>query len=405
MAGRRPLAPGELGSVKITPQGTGSVTARAWTRTAGGDRKRLRATGTSEADVLDKLKQQARGYLFVDGVLSEDSSMAAALAAWVEDRASNVRPQTLRIYRDTVRWLSPMIGAMSIAEMRPAVVKRVLRDVERTRGEGAVGHARTALSGAFGVAVEDEALDHNPVLSLRRQSKERPIPKALTVEQVSVLRQVIAERELRVARYSGTSAHLLRWVVEVMLGSGLRISEVLAIRHQDIDWELNRIEVSGTIVDDVDSWHLVRQDELKGRGQARFIEMPAFAMSALAEARSSMQSITARQPAMPALQGQAEGKIVSARNIRRSLRDAREDSRLVKALASTGLVPDDVTPHTLRRTAATLVAAATGDLRNAQELLGHADERTTKKHYAGVAFKVVGSARVLDQLLGGVAGG
>lgn len=400
MAGRRPLAPGELGSVTVTRQGTGSYTARAWTRTAGGDRKRLRATGATEEDVREQLAAQARGYLFVEGVLGPDSTMAAALASWVEDRHGHVRPQTLRIYRDTVRWLSPMIGAMPLSDMRPAVVKRILQDVRRARGDGAVAHARTALSGAFGVAVEDEALDSNPLLSLRRQSQVRPIPKSLTVDQIQALRSVILEREHRIARYTGASGPLLRWVVEVMLGSGLRISEVLAIRHQDIDWENHRLEVTGTIIDDPDDWHLVRQDELKGRGQARFIDVPQFVLDALAEARSSTSSITARQPGMPAIQGRAEGQIVSARNIRRSLRDVREAKALVSALRQTGLIPEDVTPHLLRRTAATLVAAATGDLRSAQALLGHADERTTKNHYAGAAFKVVGSADVLQSILG-----
>ena len=95
--------------------------------------------------------------------------------------------------------------------------------------------------------------------------------------------------------------------------------------------------------------------------------------------------------------------IVSARNVRRSLRDVRKDKTVVNALRSTGLAPADLTPHMLRRTAATLVAAATGDLRKAQELLGHSDERTTKNHYAGAEFKVVGSAEVLDSLLGSTA--
>lgn len=357
MAGRRPLAPGELGSVTITRQGTGSYTARAWARTAGGDRKRLRATGASQDDVQQQLVNQARGYLFVDGVLTAESSMAAALASWVEDRDSNVRPQTLRIYRDTVRWLSPLIGAMPLGDMRPAVVKRILQDIRRARGDGAVAHARTALSGAFGVAVEDEALDSNPLLSLRRQVQDRPIPKSLTVSQVNALRAAVLEREERIARYTGASGPLLRWVVEVMLGSGLRISEVLAIRHQDVDWERRRIEVTGTIIDDPDDWHLVRQDELKGRGQARFIDLPQFAIDALAEARSSTNSLNARQPESPAI-----------RNIRRSLRDVREAKPLVAALRETGLIPEDVTPHLLRRTAATLVAAATGDLRAAQAL-------------------------------------
>jgi len=101
----------------ITRQGSGSYTGRAWTRTAGGERKRLRATAATKESVEEQLRAQARGYLFTEGILGEDSSMAAALAAWIDDRDGNVRPQTLRIYRDTVRWLSeaPQVSCRSYA--------------------------------------------------------------------------------------------------------------------------------------------------------------------------------------------------------------------------------------------------------------------------------------------------
>lgn len=180
----------------------------------------------------------------------------------------------------------------------------------------------------------------------------------------------------------------------------MRISEVLALRHKDIDWENNRIEVTGTLIDDVDQWHLVRQNELKSREQARYIDVPHFGMRALEEARRVASSIPARLPDAPAVQGQAAGKWVHARNVRRSLRDLRDEKSVVDALAATGIEPSQLTPHTLRRTAATLVAASTGDIRQAQWLLGHSSEGTTKRAYAGSAWRVVGSATVLESLLG-----
>lgn len=400
MAGRRPLQPGELGSVSITKTKAGRYTGRAMTRDAGGARHYLRATEATAEAVHAALQASAIAYVRSGaGQLNAESPIAAAFVAWLADCEEEVRPQTLRIYRDTVRWLGPMIGAMPLSSFTVGTTKDVLKRVAKERSKGAVGHARTALSGALGVAAEEGAINANPVRSLRRKAKKRPMPKSLNAHQVKVIREAIREREDRVARYTGDSVYLLRWVTDVMLGSGLRISEVLALRHSDIDWDRGAIDVNGTLVDDVDRWHLVRQAELKGRDQARFILLPKFALRALAEARQNAGSIPARQPHKPAIQGQAEGEWVSARNVRRSLRGLRMQEEIVSVLAETGLKPTDLTPHMLRRTAATLVAEATGDINDARTLLGHSKEQTTKDHYAGKAFRVVGSAELLDRLI------
>jgi integrase len=117
---------------------------------------------------------------------------------------------------------------------------------------GAVDHARTALNGALGVAVEDGVIDHNPLLSLRKRKGQKGIPTALTVEQVRVLREVVRAREERVRPRAGASASAsaLRWTIELQLGSSYRVSEVLALRNVDHDRDNGCIAVTGTMVDD-----------------------------------------------------------------------------------------------------------------------------------------------------------
>jgi site-specific recombinase XerC len=151
------------------------------------------------------------------------------------------------------------------------------------------------------------------------------------------------------------------------------------------------------MVDDED-WQYVRQEELKSREQARLIQLPRFALAALNEAHAS-QTDGNRGPMAPAIQGRAHGKFIAPRNVRRSLRDLRTDPELGEALAVTGLTQEVLIPHVLRRTAATLVAKSTGNLRASRELLGHADENTTRRSYAGEAYQVVGSAALLDDIL------
>lgn len=400
MAGRRPLQIGELGSVTYS-DARGRIVGRARTRGAGGTIHRLAATGTTREEALRGLKAAASEYALTVEATSLSTTMSSLLDLWIEDRTGQVRPQTLRIYRDTVRWLTPLIGGITVGEMTPARVKRALQKIEQDRSPAAAHSARVALNGAFGIAVELDVLQYNPVRSLRRKKPQRQLPKALNPHQVAILRKLIKEREEDAGRHGGEAgARILRWVVELMLGSGLRVNEVLALRNMDVDvtGTSGVISVTGTMVED-DRWVLVRQEELKSREQARSITLPAYARTVILEARSAQQDIVGRLPLAPALPGR-RGTVISARSVRRALRNLREHPVMVAALAETGLVPADLKPHVLRRTAATLVASATGDLRAAQELLGHADVATTRNWYAGLAFRNVGSAEILDEILG-----
>ena len=336
----------------------------------------------------------------MDGGRAGDLTLGGALNLWLEDRAREVRPQTLRVYRDTTRWLIPLVGAVRLEDaQRPARIRRILEEVELKRGCGAYSFARSALSGAFGVALAHGLCDGNPVRLLRRQSRVKASATSLPPEQVEIVRRCVPARAIRTERYVASSAFLLGCVMDVMLGSGVRINEALALRCMDVDWRHSTIAVTGTLVD-TSSHRVLRQDLLKGSSQARVIHLPQFAIRALHDARQRVPDEGALTPVSPAIQGRVVGAWCHARNIRRSLRSLREDRELVAALALTGLVRSDLTPHVFRRTAATLVAVSSGEIGAAQRLLGHTDPRTTIRHYVGVAFRRVDSADALERLLG-----
>jgi len=69
---------------------------------------------------------------------------------------------------------------------------------------------------------------------------------------------------------------------------------------------------------------------------------------------------------------------------------------VVDALATTGLTSEELTPHTLRRSVATVVSRGVG-LEHASELLGHSDSRITKSAYVAPEEKHVSSGSV-DEL-------
>lgn len=401
--GRPQSAPGVLGSVSVVKTAAG-FTARGRVRDAGGRMHRPRATAETEGDALAALEKKARGLAHLPDELTMDTSVGTFLDMWIEDRRDHVRPQTLRIYEDIVRWLRPEVAAIGVGELTAPRVRKVLRSIRTNRSAGAERHARSALSGALGIAVEEGAIVQNPVKELRRLQREHKMPTMLTVEQVKEFRSAV-RRDERLNEHAGWSRAHLRWVSEVMLGSGLRLGEVCALRNTDVVPQLDGsvwVSVTGTIVDDEDL-NPVRQEELKGRGQARRIRIARFAGRALAEAQSFQTTPEMRAPLAPAIPGRpwkGNSGFVRPRNIRRSLRRVRKTDRALQmSLKAGGLEHEDLTPHLLRRTAATLILIDSGQISDAQALLGHATEAMTRSAYIGSAWRATADASRLEQIL------
>lgn len=74
--------------------------------------------GATRAEISDKLKKALRDQQTGTLVIDERSTVSEYLAEWVKNKASKLRPSTLRSYQDTVRLhLSGPIGARPIAKL------------------------------------------------------------------------------------------------------------------------------------------------------------------------------------------------------------------------------------------------------------------------------------------------
>ncbi|MEW1835943.1 site-specific integrase [Microbacterium sp. NPDC079995] len=331
---------------------------------------------------------------------TKDATLGELLDAWVQRSQRVCRPQTARTYAGTAKWLKEECGALSVRSFDLRQAKNLLQRVSETRrgGEAAAQQAKVALTGALAQAIDRDLIDRNFIRDIERERPQAAPPTYLTLEQLEILRAVVLEREERTRPNAGASAGLLRWGIEACVGSGLRIGEVLALRRVDVDMDTRWLTVRATLVDgDEDGgWKNTRQTRLKVLGQARRQRASRFAIAALREASAAGKD---PDPLAPILQSR-NGTFVAARNFRRQLREVRLHPGLVRALARTELTPDDLTPHILRRTAATLSAIETGDLSRASNLLGHTDVNTTKRHYVGVAWRQVDESDVLDTIFG-----
>lgn len=157
------------------------------------------------------------------------------------------------------------------------------------------------------------------------------------------------ERIIRAADAKATSGLRDRAVIEVLYGSGLRLSELINLKWSDIEFEAGFIRVTG-----------------KGNKQ-RLVPIGEYA-------REALSRYLVEKPRRPA--GAGGAVIFQNRTGKRFSRVGLW--KVVKGLVRRAGILKRVTPHTFRHSFATHLIEGGADLRMVQEMLGHADISTTE---------------------------
>jgi integrase/recombinase XerC len=140
-----------------------------------------------------------------------------------------------------------------------------------------------------------------------------------------------------------------RAMIEVAYSAGLRVSELVGINLEDVDFEGEIVRIRG-----------------KGRKE-RLSPIGRFATAAIRD-WMSVRRPSPRAGSAKAMFLNKHGNRLSARSFARSL---------AKYLSVAGLDPR-TSPHTLRHTFATHLLNRGADIRSVQELLGHSSITTTQ---------------------------
>jgi len=171
-------------------------------------------------------------------------------------------------------------------------------------------------------------------------SNARPLPKALSIEEVG--------RLLQAPVGDGPLPLRDRAMLELLYGAGLRISELTGADLDDLD----RVD------------RLIR---VRGKGDKERV-VPYGEIADLALDRWLVSGRPLLAGGTPALFLNARGGRLSRQGVWKLLRSHAERVEL----------RDDVSPHTLRHSFATHLLDGGADVRAVQELLGHASVTTTQ---------------------------
>lgn len=229
-------------------------------------------------------------------------------------------------------------------------------------GPSAGRRVRFILREAFDVAVRDRAIADTPVMpEPRAKSAGNKEVTDLTPAELRRLRDRFVRWE-KVTLGGGKRYTPMVDALDVLLGTGMRAGELLALRWQDLNLDAGTLEVNGTMVS-VTGVGSYRQEGGKAAGSMRILELPGPTLAVLIR-RHEFAGRPTSGPVFPS----RNGTHMQRDNFQKAWCRARGDD-----LA-------DVTPHTVRRSVAGALRDAIS-VEQASAQLGHLDSAVTEKYY------------------------
>jgi len=241
-------------------------------------------------------------------------------------------------YRGNSEWSWPQVDRLTLRSFLGWCQHRELS--KRT-----IARKLSAVRTFFRFLHKEERISSNPTTGIRSPRAERRLPGHLARRGLDEV-FIVAERRATENDLEGVRALLL---LEILYGSGLRLSELHGMNVEEIDTVGKQVRVRG-----------------KGRKE-RIVPLTASSLRALQHYVPRRAEATGSTQSGPLLVNRA-GLRLSRRSIQRCVRD------LIRQVG----VEERVSVHSLRHSFATHLLDAGADLMAVKELLGHASLSTTQ---------------------------
>ena len=259
-----------------------------------------------------------------------------------------------------------LLRGLSLDQVNKAqTIRLFLEDVADRAGTGSAKTVKSVVSNVLTFGVDNGVLEANACRSVRparstgAHQVQRDTGRAFTEEE---LREVIDCARAQ-ARADAMIARSLRMrqaaadMIEFMAGTGVRIGEARALRWNDIDLKSRRVIIRGT----------------KSKSAERVLNISASLATAL-KGRIQREGDTGYVFASPGVSDPE------------TMWDQSNNAQALKAVIHQAGFPW-ATPHTFRRTVASLLHAKGIQLVRIADQLGHADPAMTMSVYLGRDFR------------------
>ncbi len=217
-------------------------------------------------------------------------------------------------------------------------------DEHRPLSAASAGRAVVAVRGLHRFALREGLAATDPAREVKPPAPARRLPKAISVEEVELLLAAAGADDTPLALRD-------RALLELLYGTGARISEAVGLAVDDLDRGTGLVRLDG-----------------KG-GKQRMVPVGSYAQ------RAVEAYLVRGRPALSAAGRGTAALLLNARGGRLSRQSAWTVLRTAADRAGLNV---EISPHTLRHSYATHLLDGGADVRVVQELLGHASVTTTQ---------------------------
>jgi len=280
----------------------------------------------TERDIFEDYLQDYLHYVVVERGLSANTRLSYQ--------------QDLKQFFEFLKKLQPQVKLEAVD--RYTIMNFLNTLSEEGKARNSVIRMVSALRKFFQYATREKWVAIDPMTQVQPPKKAAHLPAVLTLPEV--------ERLLQVPDVSTTLGIRNRTILEVMYATGLRVSELVNLKLDNLHLDLGLIQTVGK----GDKERIIPIGDIAAYWLTKYL-----------------------QEVRPLLGKEQDDKIIFLNGHGHGL--TRQGIwKLIKQWVIEAGITKDVSPHTLRHSFATHILENGADLRIVQELLGHADISTTQ---------------------------
>ena len=220
-------------------------------------------------------------------------------------------------------------------------IKEYIQTISKEMNPKSVSRNISTLKSFYKFLLIEKYIQKNPLSNIVQPKIKKALPKVLSEDEVEKL-----------LNFKLTDAYSYRnkAMLELMYSSGLRVSELITLKVNDVDLDMALVRIFG-----------------KG-SKERIIPLGEYAVSAIYEYITYHRGELTKKKASDYLFLSSRGDKMTRQAF----------FKILKKIAKEQDIKTEFSPHTLRHSFATHLLKYGADLRSIQELLGHSDISSTQ---------------------------
>ena len=348
---------------------------------AEGNPQFLYSYGKTEAEAKRKLKIKLQDYNDKRGIITQDISVKKWFTDWLINTVKpTLKPKSYDAKRRCVdKFIVPNMGGIKVEEVTPNDVQNLINDmISQGYSYSQISQVYNTINQRYKLAIEQRQIAFNPTTGVQlpkklQHSDSIEPSKAMNPDEV---------KQLLIRAYEkypcGTPVYPRADLIVLLLLTGMRVGEALALTWDDIDFDNRLISINKNLVT------VKNEDTLKINPITNKPYKNITIIQNTPKTDCSYRLIPIGDNALQALQNiksyNGKYKYIYA-NSKGNITSYRVLSRMLEAMIEHTDIKQKYSLHSLRHTFASLLFAQGVNDRYISEVLGHSSVTVTHKIY------------------------